>query len=230
MHLRVWTFKEVILIKKMQVLSWLCAAVVLCACRSGADGQCWDTVDCTNLGSEEKIVECIWQCRSKQLVFDAKNVLTNQEQSTVEEEKDSLSLGVLTASLPQDDVLQAKRSSTGPLRTNERRSYSMEHFRWGKPTGRKRRPIKIHTGSSVEEESSAEQSMETQRRRQLDSNDEGAPSQKKNTKSTEKYRMMHFRWSTPPAAKRYGGFMKLWSEPSNKPLITLLRNIVKDGQ
>ncbi|KAI4890081.1 hypothetical protein NFI96_004850 [Prochilodus magdalenae] len=247
----------------MQGLSWLCAAVVLCACGSGVDGQCWDIAGCTDLGSQEKIMfkviqqtspyyqakslmtayvtvydmlmstylqECIWQCRTKQLALDAKNVLPNQQQSTAdEEENESLSLGVLLSSLAQDDTLQAKRSSTGPLRTDDRRSYSMEHFRWGKPMGRKRRPVKVHTGASVEEGSPEDQSAETQSRRQLDSQEDGAPAQKKNTKSTERYRMMHFRWNAPPAAKRYGGFMK--PEKSNKPLITLLRNIiVRDGQ
>nr|P01197.1 RecName: Full=Pro-opiomelanocortin; Short=POMC; AltName: Full=Corticotropin-lipotropin; Contains: RecName: Full=Corticotropin; AltName: Full=Adrenocorticotropic hormone; Short=ACTH; Contains: RecName: Full=Melanocyte-stimulating hormone alpha; Short=Alpha-MSH; AltName: Full=Melanotropin alpha; Contains: RecName: Full=Corticotropin-like intermediary peptide; Short=CLIP [Squalus acanthias] len=30
-------------------------------------------------------------------------------------------------------------------------SYSMEHFRWGKPMGRKRRPIKVYPNSFEDE-------------------------------------------------------------------------------
>lgn len=178
----------------------------------------------------------MWQCRPKQLVIEAETRLPDQQQSTAEEEeKESLSLGVILASLAKGDVLQAKRSSTGPFRSNDQRSYSMEHFRWGKPMGRKRRPTKVYTSSSVDEEGPEEQSVEatfpSQSRRQLGSGEEGAPAQKKNSKSTEKYRMTHFRWNAPPATKRYGGFMKPYSEKSNKPFITLLRNIIiKDGQ
>uniref|UniRef100_A0A6I8P6J8 Pro-opiomelanocortin n=1 Tax=Ornithorhynchus anatinus TaxID=9258 RepID=A0A6I8P6J8_ORNAN len=36
-----------------------------------------------------------------------------------------------------------------------KRSYSMEHFRWGKPVGRKRRPVKVHP-NGVEDESAEE--------------------------------------------------------------------------
>ncbi|XP_072512565.1 proopiomelanocortin b [Salminus brasiliensis] len=206
----------------MQGLSWLLAVVILCACGPEVDGQCRDIADCADLGSKEKIMECI--C-----------VLPNQQQSTAEEEeKESLSLGVLLSSLAQDDGLQAKRSNLGPLRTDDRRSYSMEHFRWGKPMGRKRRPVKVYTGGSEEgspEDQSVEAHLPLQNRRQLDSREDGAPTQKKNAKNTEKYRMTHFRWNAPPAAKRYGGFMKPWSEKSNKPFLTLLRNIIiKDGQ
>uniref|UniRef100_A0A8B9RL38 Proopiomelanocortin b n=1 Tax=Astyanax mexicanus TaxID=7994 RepID=A0A8B9RL38_ASTMX len=190
----------------MQGLSWLLAAAALCACGLEVDGQCRDITDCADLDSQEKIMV----------------------------EKESLSLGALLSSLVQDNDLQGKRSYTGPFRTDDRRSYSMEHFRWGKPMGRKRRPVKVYTGTS-DEEISEEQSLETQlapqTRRQLDSRENRGPGQKKNANNTEKYRMKHFRWDAPPAPKRYGGFMKPWSEKSSKPFITLLRNIiVKDGQ
>ncbi|XP_041345222.1 pro-opiomelanocortin, partial [Pyrgilauda ruficollis] len=32
-----------------------------------------------------------------------------------------------------------------------KRSYSMEHFRWGKPVGRKRRPVKVYPNGAEEE-------------------------------------------------------------------------------
>ena len=45
------------------------------------------------------------------------------------------------------------------------------------------------------------------------------------------YKMKHFRWSGPPASKRYGGFMKSWDERSQRPLLTLFKNVInKDGQ
>ncbi|XP_066533084.1 proopiomelanocortin b [Hoplias malabaricus] len=216
----------------MQGSSWLLAAVFLCGYRSGVEGQCWDIAACADLGSQDKIMECIWQCNSKQLVFDADNILPNQQQNTAEEEeKESLGLGVLLSSVAQDGDLQAKRSSTGPFQNDDRRTYSMEHFRWGKPMGRKRRPVKVFMGTSVEEASPEEKSVEKPSRRQLYSAEEGAPLHKKNMKGPEKYRMTHFRWNAPSTSKRYGGFMKPWSEKSNKTLVTLLRNIIiKDGQ
>nr|BDQ68765.1 proopiomelanocortin [Epinephelus malabaricus] len=45
------------------------------------------------------------------------------------------------------------------------------------------------------------------------------------------YKMKHFRWGGPPASKRYGGFMKSWDERSQRPLLTLFKNVInKDGQ
>lgn len=45
------------------------------------------------------------------------------------------------------------------------------------------------------------------------------------------YKMKHFRWSGPPASKRYGGFMKSWDERSQRPLLTLFKNVInKDGE
>ncbi|KAK1796120.1 hypothetical protein P4O66_009202 [Electrophorus voltai] len=221
---------------KMQCLSWLVAAVILCTCGSGVDGQCWDITDCLGLGSQEKIMECVWKCRSKQLVTDAESVQLSQHQSDEEDkEEERLSLGTLLSALSPDDATLVPGTSTRLLRSDEQRPYIMEHFRWGKPTGRKRWPIRVHNGGSLEEGQPEEQSLEAvlpqQSRRQLGSLDEHSQEQKKNTKSTNKYRMTHFRWSAPPAAKRYGGFMNVWSEQSHKPLLTLFRNVmVKDGQ
>uniref|UniRef100_A0A3Q4BE45 Uncharacterized protein n=1 Tax=Mola mola TaxID=94237 RepID=A0A3Q4BE45_MOLML len=112
-----------------------------------------------------------------------------------------------------------------------KRSYSMEHFRWGKPVGRKRRPVKVYTSNGVEEES-AEVFPGEMRRRELEAEEEqqqlldGVQEKKDGT-----YKMKHFRWSGPPATKRYGGFMKSWDERSQRPLLTLFKNVInKDGQ
>ncbi|KAG7242924.1 hypothetical protein INR49_017614, partial [Caranx melampygus] len=56
--------------------------------------------------------------------------------------------------------------------SNKRRSYSMEHFRWGKPSGRKRRPIKVFA-SSLEGGASSEGSFRPQARRQLNTDEDG---------------------------------------------------------
>ena len=118
----------------------------------------------------------------------------------------------------------------------------MEHFRWGKPVGRKRRPVKVYTSNGVEEES-AEVFPGEMRRRELASQllaavqeeeeeeameQEGEQQQEKKDGS---YKMKHFRWSGPPASKRYGGFMKSWDERGQRPLLALFKNVInKDGQ
>lgn len=111
-------------------------------------------------------------------------------------------------------------------RHEHKRSYSMEHFRWGKPVGRKRRPIKVYT-NGVEEESA--ETLPAEMRRELTTNEvdypleEGALNQQE--KKDGSYKMSHFRWSQP-ASKRYGGFMKSWDERSQKPLLTLFKNVI----
>lgn len=174
----------------------------------------------------------MWQCRLEQLVSNTESLLPNQQRSSTEdeeeeEEEDSSSLGVLLSALaPSHEQLP----STRPQRSEERPSYSMEHFRWGKPMSRKRRPVKVHAAVSTDDEGHEEPSMETPfpslNRRQLENGEEREHKKNANTKSTTKYRITHFRWSVPPAVKRYGGFMKPWSERSHKPLLTLLRNII----
>ncbi|CAB1454127.1 unnamed protein product [Pleuronectes platessa] len=125
-------------------------------------------------------------------------------------------------------------SSTPPAK----RSYSMEHFRWGKPIGRKRRPVKVYTSDGVEEVS-AEVFPEEMLRRELpaaadDQETLAAGEQEKlhdvHEKKDSTYKMKHFRWSGPVASKRYGGFMKSWDERLQRPLLTLFRNVIKDKE
>ncbi|KAG8445882.1 hypothetical protein GDO86_010610 [Hymenochirus boettgeri] len=119
-----------------------------------------------------------------------------------------------------------------PDRQDNKRAYSMEHFRWGKPVGRKRRPIKVYP-NGVEEESA--ESEPTDLRRELsiefdypevdpmedvDDNEVAELPMKKNGN----YRMHHFRWGSPPKDKRYGGFMT--PERSQTPLMTLFKNAI----
>jgi len=117
----------------------------------------------------------------------------------------------------------------------------MEHFRWGKPVGRKRRPVKVYTSNGVEEES-AEVFPAEMRRRELtgelmeqkeamEAMEEAEEEHQQQQKKDGSYKMKHFRWNGPPEGKRYGGFMKSWEEGRQKPLVTLLKNIInKDEQ
>ncbi|XP_059205228.1 pro-opiomelanocortin-like, partial [Centropristis striata] len=154
-------------------------------------------------------------------------------------------------SLPPLSLLSSSTSSP-----QAKRSYSMEHFRWGKPVGRKRRPVKVYTSNGVEEES-AELFPGEMRRRELagkmmaaaaaaagDEEKEQEVVEEEQQQQEEEelpgdvhekkdgtYKMKHFRWGGPPASKRYGGFMKSWDERSQRPLLTLFKNVInKDGQ
>uniref|UniRef100_A0AAZ3Q7H2 Corticotropin n=1 Tax=Oncorhynchus tshawytscha TaxID=74940 RepID=A0AAZ3Q7H2_ONCTS len=184
--------------------AWLLAVAVV-GVVSGVKGQCWENPRCQDLNSENSILECIQLCRSD--------------------------LTAESPIFPGEVHLQPNSPLTFlPLLTSQnivspqaKRSYSMEHFRWGKPVGKKRRPVKVYT-NGVEEESS--EGFPSEMRRELGTNE--AILQEKKDGS---YKMNHFRWSGPPASKRYGGFMKSWDERSQKPLLTLFKNvIIKDGQ
>lgn len=169
-----------------------------------------------------------------------------------EEEEQSVAIGLLLS------ILSPSPAHTDEARDAERRAYSMEHFRWGKPAGRKRRPVKVYTsggavealrgggGESRRSLGSREEEEEEEDRERGKEGEGGVQVRAPPTKLM--YRMRHFRWSqppppppppvpspalSPPADKRYGGFMKPWTapiQPSHKPLLTLLRHaIARDG-
>ncbi len=164
---------------------------------------------------------------------------------------DNLLLSILLSTLVSGDKIS---ESDLKAHSDQRRSYSMEHFRWGKPSGRKRRPVKVFA-SSLEGGGSSESSFLPQARRQLSDNEDEAKGDL-NGKSNQNqgllrarvstkshvplspqqrkdgtYRMSHFRWGSPPATKRNGSFMKPWEEKPQGQLARLFRNImVKDMQ
>lgn len=127
---------------------------------------------------------------------------------------------------------------------DQRRSYAMEHFRWGKPYGRKRRPVKVFPSALDEDDfplrarrhltwNKAEPKGgvlkgNRQRHDSLRSRTtfrSRAPAERK----ADNYRMSHFRWGSPPASKQKGAFMKMWDEKPQGKLAKLLKNIlVKD--
>nr|XP_020512488.1 pro-opiomelanocortin-like [Labrus bergylta]XP_020512489.1 pro-opiomelanocortin-like [Labrus bergylta] len=211
---------------------WLLVAVVVVGGARGAVSQCWEHPSCQDLNSESSMMDCIQLCRSD--------------------------LTAETPVIPGDAHLQPppedSASSTVPSSSSSpqtKRSYSMEHFRWGKPVGRKRRPVKVYTSNGVEEESD-EVFPEQMKRRDLVSEllaaaaaeeeeekenklqevmEEEEQQQQLLDKKDGTYKMKHFRWSGPPESKRYGGFMKSWEERSQRPLLTLFKTVInKDAQ
>ncbi|KAM6893794.1 pro-opiomelanocortin-like [Xenentodon cancila] len=207
---------------------WLLLAMVVVGGARGTVSQCWDHPSCQELNSESSMMECIQLCHSDLTAETPVIPGTAHLQPPPPPESSSL----ISSSSPQT-----------------KRSYSMEHFRWGKPVGRKRRPVKVYTSNGVEEES-AEIFPGEMRRRELanelmvaaaaaaeeeDHKTQGEERQQflggLQEKKDGSYKMKHFRWSGPPASKRYGGFMKSWEEGRQKPLVTLLKNIInKDEQ
>ncbi|XP_028830073.1 proopiomelanocortin a isoform X1 [Denticeps clupeoides] len=202
------------------------ALAILCVSSTGARGQCWEHKRCKDLSSEENILECIELCRSDLTAESPVYPGDGHLQPPPESEHNDISAALMSLS----PVEGMEETNQGGSRREDKRSYSMEHFRWGKPVGRKRRPVKVYT-NGVEEESA--EVMPPEMRRELPGDmdyalEENAISPKKKDTS---YKMNHFRWSGPPTSKRYGGFMKSWDERSKKPLLTLFRNvIIKDGQ
>ncbi|XP_055019842.1 proopiomelanocortin a [Boleophthalmus pectinirostris] len=215
--------------------AWLLVAVVVGGI-SGAVSQCWDHPSCRDL--DTNLQECIQVCRSD--LSAEMPVIPGP--SHLQAPPPPLSDSALS---PDDSALSVDDSAP-----QTKRSYSMEHFRWGKPVGRKRRPVKVYT-NGVEDDSV--EVFPGEMKRALSNQDEeaglnqevlvlendaaGAESggvgavlsalqQKKNSGGGGAYKMKHFRWSGPPESKRYGGFMKNWDERSQKPLLTLFKNVI----
>ncbi|XP_054479672.1 pro-opiomelanocortin-like [Anoplopoma fimbria] len=176
--------------------SWLLVALVVVGVATGAVGQCWEHPSCQELNSEGSMMECIQLCHAD---LTAETPLIP---GTSHLQHPALSDPSASFLLPS-----SSSSSSSP---QAKRSYSMEHFRWGKPVGRKRRPVQVYSSNGVEEEST-EVFPEEMRRRELATVQEvmeeeqllGGVQEKKDGP----YKMKHFRWSSPSASKRYG-FMK----------------------
>ncbi|XP_040909842.1 pro-opiomelanocortin-like [Toxotes jaculatrix] len=204
---------------------WLLVAVTVVSVASGAVNQCWGHRRCQEVNTGSSMMECIQICRYNFTTEPSVVPGDGHLQPPSLSDPESLPpLSLLPSSHPQ-----------------AKRSYSMEHFRWGKPVGRKRRPIKVYTSNGLEEEESAEVFPGEMRRRELAREMISAEDEEKVAEEAQErdvhqkkdgtYKMKHFRWSGPPASKRYGGFMKSWDEHSQRPLLTLFKNIIsKDGQ
>uniref|UniRef100_A0A3P8S0P8 Pro-opiomelanocortin/corticotropin ACTH central region domain-containing protein n=1 Tax=Amphiprion percula TaxID=161767 RepID=A0A3P8S0P8_AMPPE len=178
----------------MVCLCWLLVVMVACVCIPGFGSACWDSSICKNLSNKGRILDCVQFCMSV-----IQTEIPELSGFTVKvNDDDDLLLNIILATLasenkiPESDVKahsDGRRSYSmehfrwgkpaggkmqdGKLRghSNERRSYSMEHFRWGKPSGRKRRPVKVFA-SSLEGGGSFEGSFPRKARRQLSSDED----------------------------------------------------------
>uniref|UniRef100_W5NJ03 Proopiomelanocortin a n=1 Tax=Lepisosteus oculatus TaxID=7918 RepID=W5NJ03_LEPOC len=254
---------------KMLRSVWVYSLALLYFYSSQVESQCWEHSQCRDLSSEENILECIQACKSdltaESPIFPGNGHLqppseadrnyakshfrstalgrrTNGSVGSSKQAGENAALSILFAALapPQAEEEMEESESSQQQRREDKRSYSMEHFRWGKPVGRKRRPVKVYP-NGVEEESA--EAYPTEMRRDLMSDldyplleeveeELGGENEVLNLqeKKDGSYKMHHFRWSGPPKDKRYGGFMKSWDERSQKPLLTLFKNvIIKDG-
>uniref|UniRef100_UPI0037E8687F pro-opiomelanocortin-like n=1 Tax=Semicossyphus pulcher TaxID=241346 RepID=UPI0037E8687F len=229
----------------MVCVCWFFVVVMAFACLPGFGSVCLDSSICSNLSNKGNILDCIHLCLSM-----VQNEFPELDASALKENDDEdLFLSIVLAKIVSGDKISELKSHS-----DQRRSYSMEHFRWGKPTGRKRRPIKVFT-SSLEGGGSSEGTLPFQARRQLSINEEeakGGPEgesqqnqvllsarvvpkpQAQSSPQHRKdgtYRMSHFRWGSPPVSKRNGSFMKTWEKKPQGQLPKLLRNILdKDVQ
>ncbi|XP_053564886.1 pro-opiomelanocortin [Bombina bombina] len=227
-------------------------------------GQCWDSSRCTDLTSEDGILDCIKACKTDLTAespvfpgnghmqplsenirkyvmshfrwnkFGRRNSTGSDGSSAGYKREDIANYPIfnLFPATDSQDNQDSNLEEDALDRQGNKRSYSMEHFRWGKPVGRKRRPIKVYP-NGMEEESSESYPMDLRRELsfeldypEIDSNEDfednevlGVPSKKNGN-----YRMHHFRWGSPPKDKRYGGFMT--SERSQTPLMTLFKNAI----
>ncbi|XP_053140886.1 pro-opiomelanocortin isoform X1 [Hemicordylus capensis] len=247
---------------------WVILGVLLFHSVGGILRHCQESGWCRDMDTEAEVMECIKACRAalsqespvnpgeSHLQPLSKNVrkyvmshfrwnrFGKSNSSDLGPKREDLPRGssreIAPASSEAQDVWEGDR---GYLERQEgKRSYAMEHFRWGKPVGRKRRPIKVYP-NGVEEESAESDPQEVRRDLawEWDYPEYEIPEEKKNSeaamfeeeaeeppeeakKDGTAYKMRHFRWNAPPKDKRYGGFMT--SEQSHTPLVTLFRNAI----
>ncbi|XP_068433205.1 pro-opiomelanocortin-like [Clinocottus analis] len=228
----------------MVYLSWLLMVVMAYVCVPGFGSACWDKSHCNDLSNRGRLLDCIRLCIAAiQSEFPQLSALALK----VNNNDEDLLLSIFLATLVSENKLS---QADLKAHSDERRSYSMEHFRWGKPSGRKRRPVKVFA-SSLEGGGSFEGSFPPQARRQLGRNkdevrqlnvgsqNQGLPSINLKVhppvtlheRKDETYRMNHFRWGSPPASKRNGRFTKQKIKKPQGQLDKILRNILaKDVQ
>nr|XP_020839611.1 pro-opiomelanocortin [Phascolarctos cinereus]XP_020839612.1 pro-opiomelanocortin [Phascolarctos cinereus]XP_020839613.1 pro-opiomelanocortin [Phascolarctos cinereus] len=251
--------------------SWSCLGALLVALlfqtSESVYNPCPDVRQCKDKATPESYTACLKSCDLDHALYGSNELKRSTKQRDIHDDTISSDEGNVDQKireLMQGDLLdlvspgvweedKEVQGEDQPLirkarRLDAKRSYSMQHFRWGKPVGKKRRPVKVFP-NGVEEESAESYPVDFRRdlsmkidladAPELDDNDTGhtpGPS------GEGGYRMEHFRWGTPPKIKkknknkskdkdknkRYGGFMA--SEKSHTPLMTLFRNaIVKNA-
>uniref|UniRef100_A0A8C6QRK1 Pro-opiomelanocortin n=1 Tax=Nannospalax galili TaxID=1026970 RepID=A0A8C6QRK1_NANGA len=204
-------------------------------------GWCLESSQCQDLTTESNLLECIRACKpdlsAETPVFPG----NGEEQRLTENPRKYVmghfrwnrfgqrnSSGAGGSAKREEEVAAGEGlDAVGVQGPREgKRSYSMEHFRWGKPVGKKRRPVKVYP-NGAEDESAEAFPLEFKRelaREQPEYSLEHGLEPDAEKKDDGPYRMEHFRWSSPPKDKRYGGFMT--SEKSQTPLVTLFKNAI----
>uniref|UniRef100_A0A3Q2DPM8 Pro-opiomelanocortin/corticotropin ACTH central region domain-containing protein n=1 Tax=Cyprinodon variegatus TaxID=28743 RepID=A0A3Q2DPM8_CYPVA len=163
----------------MRLLLPLVVMVMVSVARA-ALGRCWERPSCQELNSENNTMVNmtlqIWFSETQWLVYP----------------QPSLSVSLSPSPSP-------------PSSSQTKASYSMKHFRWGNPLRRKRRPLKIYTGKSVDGITvfPGELGRLELSREQAAAEDEELSKERHDNKDIL-YKMKHFRWSSPAADKRYG--------------------------
>ncbi|XP_066468084.1 pro-opiomelanocortin [Tiliqua scincoides] len=247
---------------------WAMLGVLLFCTAGGVRGHCLESGWCRDMDTEAEVRECLKACQmglsDESPVYPGNGhmqPLSENIQKYVmshfrwnqfgKSSGNSSALGKKREELLRDSTggtfpvsSQAQDAWDGNQESLERqeakRSYAMEHFRWGKPVGRKRRPVKVYQ-NEMEEESSENYPQEFRRDLswEKDYPELSSPEEKKSgeammadeeeqpeasKKDGTLYKMRHFRWNAPPKDKRYGGFMT--SERSHMPLVTLFKNAI----
>ncbi|XP_004582921.2 pro-opiomelanocortin [Ochotona princeps] len=211
-------------------------------------GWCLEGGRCRDLTTDSNLLECLRACKpdlsAEMPVFPGngdeqpltenprKYVMGHFRWDRFGRHNGSSSGGAGVAGQKREEEEERVAAAGGPRAG--KRSYSMEHFRWGKPVGKKRRPVKVYPNGAEDESAEA---FPVEFKRELAGARSGpggaaedleyglaAPSDKKNDGP---YRMEHFRWGSPPKDKRYGGFMT--SDKGQTPLVTLFRNAIVKG-
>ncbi|NWZ89124.1 Pro-opiomelanocortin, partial [Nesospiza acunhae] len=209
---------------------------------AGASGPCWENSQCRELPSEAAVLACAGSCRAQISLESPVFPGNGQFQPLSEGPRRYVmshfrwnQLGRKNGSEPgkrgEEEEEEEKFGIDGPgvagifRRSGKdgKRSYSMEHFRWGKPVGRKRRPVKVYPNGAEEE---SEENSRLEFRREEPSEEE------EEDEEEEEEGFPEFPWYSGKE-KRYGGFMS--SERIRTPLVTLFKNAIgksfsKDGQ
>ncbi|XP_078413761.1 proopiomelanocortin a [Cetorhinus maximus] len=198
---------------------------------SGQLGDCWDQSRCKELSSTPKLMECIEACKMAKtlespiypgnghlqpIAEGIRNYVMGHFRWNKFGEKRGNNTGFsgnkregepVRAFLNQHPAVESQtpqmedeEMETFP-REDGKRSYSMEHFRWGKPMGRKRRPIKVYP-NSFDDDSVENMGPELKREASVDFDYPVEPSEAGEEEMLEAakkkdgkiYKMTHFRW------------------------------------
>ncbi|KAF3702846.1 Pro-opiomelanocortin [Channa argus] len=169
----------------MVCLCWITVVIMVCACVPGFGSLCRDSSISNDLSNKGRIVDCIHLCLSvMQNKFPLALKVNNDE---------DLLLCITLATLAfKDKPSEPDLKSHG----NKRRSYSMEHFRWGKPSGDKTPQPKLRA------QNNKRRSYTMEHFRWGKPSADKIQKLKTNNKDRRSYTMEHFRWGKPPGRKR----------------------------